>query len=158
MKTAFGKWVAIAVLLGAATAHAVDPEHERLKLVAHFKHTFPDIPFEDYIQGALVFDPDARSQYDSIMAYPPFAAELAHGERLWHTPFANGKTYADCLPNAGRMIAGNHPYFDEARGRVVTFGPPSTPVGRTTGKCPIDMATGRPWAYSPPMCAPCPMA
>ena len=40
---------------------------------------------------------------------------------MWKTPFKNGKTYADCMPNGGKMIAGNYPMFDEAKGKVVTF-------------------------------------
>lgn len=40
---------------------------------------------------------------------------------MWETPFKNGKTYADCMPNGGKQIAGNYPMFDEAKGKVVTL-------------------------------------
>ena len=40
---------------------------------------------------------------------------------MWETPFKSGKTYADCMPNGGKNIAGNYPYFDEKKGKVVTF-------------------------------------
>lgn len=97
------------------------PEADRGKLVSQFSAAFPDIKVGDYIHGALAFDPDSMAQYRSIMQLPPFLSTLEAAERLWHTPFRNGKTYADCLPNSGRMIAGNYPLFDPVRGRVVTL-------------------------------------
>jgi len=113
--------LACCLLWGAAQAALAGPEADRLKVVDHFTARYPDIRFADYRYGALVFDPDARLQYDSIMAFPPFLAELEKAEQLWSKPLKSGKTYADCLPNGGRMIAGNYPMFDEARGRVVTL-------------------------------------
>lgn len=108
------------LLLGAMATQAA-PEDDRMKLVKYFKDKYPDIKMDDYVFGALAFDPDAKSQYDSIMEFPPYVGELEKGEKLWNTPFKNGKTYADCLPNGGKMVAGNYPMFDEAKGKVVTF-------------------------------------
>jgi len=108
------------LLLGAMTANA-DPEEDRLKLVKYFENKYPDIKFEDYIYGSLAFDADSKAQYDSIMEFPPFVGVIDKGEKMWNTPFKSGKTYADCLPNGGKMIAGNYPYFDEAKGKVVTL-------------------------------------
>lgn len=108
------------LLLGAMATQAA-PEDDRMKLVKHFKDKYPDIKMDDYVFGALAFDPDAKSQYDSIMEFPPYVGELEKGQKLWNTQFKNGKTYADCLPNGGKMIAGNYPMFDEAKGKVVTF-------------------------------------
>jgi L-cysteine S-thiosulfotransferase len=110
----------LAAMLGAVNAQAT-PEDDRLKLVKLYKEKYPDIKVEDYIYGALAFDPDAKSQYLAIMDFPPYVGEIEKGEKLWKTPFKNGKTYADCLPNGGKMIAGNYPMFDEVRGKVVTF-------------------------------------
>ena len=108
------------ILFGAATAYA-GPEEDRLKVVNHLMRFNPDVKFENYIYGALSFEPDAKAQYDSIMEFPPYIGELEKGEKLFKTPFKNGKTYADCLPNGGRMIAGNYPMFDEQKGKVVTL-------------------------------------
>lgn len=117
----FARGLAAAALLAVTLTALADAESHRLKVVEHFTGKYSDIPFADYTQGALVFDLDARLQYDSIMELPPFAAELEKAEALWLAPFANGKTYADCLPRGGRMIAGDYPMFDEAMGRVVTL-------------------------------------
>lgn len=97
------------------------PEEDRLRLLKAYQTRFPDIRAEDYVHGALVFDPDAKAQYQGIMEFPPFQADVARGAALWRTPLRSGKTYADCMPNQGRMIAGNYPMFDVQRGRVVTF-------------------------------------
>ncbi|MDO9225688.1 MAG: sulfur oxidation c-type cytochrome SoxA [Pseudomonadota bacterium] len=106
--------------MGTVSASA-GPEEDRLKLVAHFKNKFPDLKFDDYIYSALAFDPDAKAQYNSIMEFPPYTSELDKGAKLWKTPLKSGKTYADCLPNGGKMIAGNYPIFDDAKGKVVTL-------------------------------------
>jgi len=105
---------------GALTASA-GPEDERTKLVNYFTAKYPDVKIENYVYGALAFDADSKAQYDAIMEFPPYMAELEKGEKLFKTPFKNGKTYADCLPNGGKMVAGNYPLFDEAQGKVVTF-------------------------------------
>jgi len=108
------------LLLGAAVAYAT-PEEDRLRLVIYFKTRYPDVKPENYNYGALAFDPDSKAQYDAIMEFPPFVEEIEKGRKLWKTPFRNGKTYAECLPSGGRMIAGNYPMFDEAKGKVVTL-------------------------------------
>jgi sulfur-oxidizing protein SoxA len=107
---------------GAAKADAkAEAEAARMKVVNFLEHKYPDIKFDDYVYGALAFDPDAKSQYDSIMDFPPFLDVIDQGEKMWNTPFKNGKTYAECMPNGGKMIAGNYPMFDEKLGKVVTF-------------------------------------
>ncbi len=113
--------VALAALIALTAAAHAGPEEDRLKLVGHFKSVYPDLKLEDYVSGSLLFDSDGMAQYNSIMEFPPFSSELDKAEKLWKTPLKSGKTYADCLPNAGRMIAGNYPMFDNAKGRVVTL-------------------------------------
>jgi sulfur-oxidizing protein SoxA len=120
MKTLLLALASAGILLGTMAAHA-GPEQDREKIVNYFENKYPDIKIKDYIYGALAFDPDAMSQYNSIMEFPPFLDEVAQGKKLWETPLKDGTTYAACLPNGGKMIAGNYPMFDEAKGKVVTF-------------------------------------
>jgi len=112
--------VGLGIALGAATAYA-SPEKDRQELVKYYAEKYPNIKLEDYVYGALAFEPDAKAQYDAIMEFPPFDSQVEAGRKLWETPFKNGKTYASCLPNGGKMIAGNYPMFDEAKGKVVTL-------------------------------------
>lgn len=120
MKKVLLAMAGIGLLTGALAANA-GPEEDRMKLVKYFTERNPDIKLDQYVYGALAFDPDAKSQYNAIMEFPPYVGELEKGEKLFKTAFKNGKTYADCLPNGGKMIAGNYPMFDEAKGKVVTL-------------------------------------
>lgn len=106
--------------VGAMSAHA-SPEQDRQNLIQHFKKEYPKIKFDEYIYGALAFDKDAMDQYESIMEFPPFDSVVEQGRKMWETPFKNGQTYASCLPNGGKNIAGNYPMFDDKLGKVVTF-------------------------------------
>jgi sulfur-oxidizing protein SoxA len=110
----------LGIVLGAVTAHA-SPEGDRHELTKYYTSKYPNIKIEDYVYGALAFDPDSKAQYDAIMEFPPFESDIEKGRKMWETPFKNGKTYASCLPNGGKQIAGNYPMFDEAMGKVVTL-------------------------------------
>ncbi|HQT33762.1 MAG: sulfur oxidation c-type cytochrome SoxA [Thiobacillus sp.] len=110
----------LGIALGAVTVHA-SPEKDRQELIKFYTDKYPNIKVEDYVYGALAFEPDAKAQYEAIMEFPPFDSQVEAGRKLWDTPFKNGKTYASCLPNGGKMIAGNYPMFDEAKGKVVTL-------------------------------------
>jgi sulfur-oxidizing protein SoxA len=114
---------ALCLLLVAALGQAAgpDPETERLRLVHSFTERFPGVALEDYVYGAMIVNPDARTQYEQIMEFPPFLGDIETGRKIWETPFRNGKRFADCFPNGGRNVVGNYPYFDEGTGRVVTF-------------------------------------
>ncbi len=110
----------LSIALGAATAFAT-PESDKQELIKYYTTKYPNVKLEDYIYGALAFDADSKAQYDAIMEFPPYLGEIDKGRKLFETPFKNGKTYADCLPNGGKNIAGNYPMFDEAKGKVVVL-------------------------------------
>ena len=110
----------LGMALGAATTHAT-PEQDRQELIKYYTTKYPNVKLDDYVYGALAFDADSKSQYDAIMEFPPFEAQIEKGRKMWETPFKNGKTYADCLPSGGKQIAGNYPMFDDTKGKVVTL-------------------------------------
>ncbi len=108
-------------LLGGAVNTMASPEQDRLDTIKYFTTKFPNIKVEDYVYGALAFDQDSKDQYEAIMEFPPFIEDIEKGKKMWETPFKTGKTYADCLPNGGKNIAGSYPYFDDKAGKVVTL-------------------------------------
>jgi len=110
----------LGIALSAATALA-SPESDKQEFIKYYTAKYPNVKVEDYVYGALAFDADSKAQYDAIMEFPPFDSEIEKGRKMWETPFKNGKTYAACLPNGGKQIAGNYPMFDEAKGKVVTL-------------------------------------
>lgn len=120
MKKLLTALLGTALLFGAVAANA-SPEQDRKALLDHYKNKFPNIKFDDYVNGALNFNPDALSQYESIMEFPPYDSQMDKAKKLWETPFKNGKKYADCFPDGGKNMAGHYPYFDEGLGKVVTF-------------------------------------
>lgn len=110
--------VALTSLSLLATA---GPDDDRDRFVKFFAQSFPGVPLDDYVYGALISNPDGREQYDQIMEFPPFIGDIEQGKKLWETPFRNGKTFEDCFPDGGHNVLGNYPYFDEKLGKVVTF-------------------------------------
>ena len=113
--------VALALVLSAATAARAEPEADRLASRAFFAQRFPAVPFEDYVLGSFMLNPDGRRHYEDIMAFPPFEVDIDRGRALWERPFRSGGTYARCLPSGGRNIAGHYPRFEEVEGTLVTF-------------------------------------
>jgi len=112
--------LASALLFTSIGAHGV-PEEDRIAMIAHFKQLLPNIKFEDYIFGALAMNPEAMDQYNEVMSFPPFEGDVHEGGLKWETPFKNGSRFSACFKYGGNNVAGNHPYFDDAAGRVVTF-------------------------------------
>jgi L-cysteine S-thiosulfotransferase len=110
----------LGIALGAATAHA-SPESDRQEFIKYYTSKYPNVKVEDYVYGALAFDSDSKAQYDAIMEFPPFEADVEKGRKMWEAPLKSGKKYSDCLPNSGKQIAGNYPMFDEVKGKVVTL-------------------------------------
>lgn len=109
-----------ALMAGATISHA-SPEQDRKEILDYLKHKSPNIPFEDYVYGALAYSPDALDQYKAVMDFPPFIGVIDEGKKMWDTPFKNGQTYAGCMPNGGKNIAGNYPMFDNKLNTVVTL-------------------------------------
>jgi sulfur-oxidizing protein SoxA len=113
--------MAALLITACADAAPASPEKDRSALLSFFSERFVDVPLEEYILGSMMLSDDARTQYDSIMDFPPFQDDVDRGRKLWETPFANGKTFASCFENGGRKVAGRYPYYDEETSRVVTF-------------------------------------
>ncbi len=108
-------------LLGGVGGSAAAPEDDRREYIQYFQKRFPAAPLDDYVLGSFMLNVAGRRHYEDIMAFPPFEPDIDRGRVLWETPFRNGRTYADCLPDGGRMLAGTYPRYDAAQRRVVTF-------------------------------------
>jgi sulfur-oxidizing protein SoxA len=118
------QWVLVssfAAMLVASVGALASPADDRRHLAELYQKLFPDVKPQDYVYGALIFSPDAKQQYESMMEMPPWSATIDKGKSMWETPFKNGKTYAHCFPDGGKNVAGNYPYFDARLHKVVTF-------------------------------------
>ncbi len=105
---------------GAGPGYA-SPEQDRQEFISAYRTRIPEIPIENYVNGALMFSADALAQFNSIMSFPPFQNDIDAGRKIWDTPFRNGRTFASCFPDSGRDIAGNYPSYDSRSDKVVTF-------------------------------------
>jgi sulfur-oxidizing protein SoxA len=109
-------------LLGGTTLSVqASPEQDLKEFRAYFKNRFPGTPFNDYINGVYSIDKASREQWEEIEEFPPYELNLEKGETLYTTPFANGKSYADCFDKGGIGIAHRYPFFDKESGQVITL-------------------------------------
>lgn len=132
-----------ALLLGAVqvTVHA-GPAEDLAQYRAFFTRKFPDVPFQEFANGAYAIDADLRANWEQIEEFPPYEPYISEGETLFNTPFGNGGRYADCFPNRGIGIADRYPYWDRAKGMVVTLELALQECRKTNGEAPLPGSTG----------------
>lgn len=122
MKALLTTAAALALLAGAPlAAQASTPKQDLKEFREYFMKRFPGVTLNEFGNGVYAIDPDARSAWEQMEEFPPYDDELQKGEKLFKTPFANGKTYASCFPNGGKGIRQNYPYFDAKSGDLVTL-------------------------------------
>lgn len=122
MKKIVAACAALALLGGGPPAvGASDPEADLKSLREFYMRRFPGLQLEAYRDGVYALNEDARHAWEAMLEFPPYEEALHKGKRLFDTPFANGKTYADCFPGGGIGIRQNYPYFDPGSGEVKTL-------------------------------------
>ncbi len=85
-----------------------------------FTKRFPKVEFSDYQNGVYAINEEAREQWLDLEDFPPYELVVDEGQVLFETPFANGKTYASCFTDEGK-VRGQYPFYDEKRAMVVTL-------------------------------------
>ncbi len=120
MKPMFAILLALSLSGFSTLAAAATPEQEQALWQRYFQARFPDVPWEEFPNGAYAIDPIGRENWEAIEEFPPYETAISEGEALWNTPFADGKGYADCFPD-GPAIMNQYPRWDRARGMVVTL-------------------------------------
>jgi sulfur-oxidizing protein SoxA len=106
---------------GATLSVQASPEQDLKEFRAYFKNRFPGTPFNDFVNGVYSIDAASREQWEEIEEFPPYELNLEKGETLFNTPFANGKSYADCFDKGGIGIAHRYPFFDQESGTIITL-------------------------------------
>ncbi len=116
--------VAAAVLglsLGVAGTTVIAGAQDDIERFQHyFLKKFPNTPKEDFINGVYSIDPVGRENWEAIEEFPPYEPFVEDGEAMWNTPFANGKSYADCFPD-GPAQRKNYPHWNKERKMVMTL-------------------------------------
>jgi sulfur-oxidizing protein SoxA len=119
-------------------AGTVNPEADFKAFRNYFATRFPNVPLDDFVNGPYSMDAGLRKQWEEIDAFPPYQFAVDKGKRMFETPFANGKTYADCFPNKGIGIRQNYPYFDDKSGQVITLDVAINQCREANGEKPYD--------------------
>jgi sulfur-oxidizing protein SoxA len=141
LSVALASQVSVAATTGA-TLDTVDPEADRMALQEYMKKRFPDTPINEYINGIYAVDAASREQWLEIEEFPPYELDLEEGEVLFNTPFANGKTYADCFDNGGVGIRQNYPMWDAERETVITLEMAVNECREANGEEPLKLKRG----------------
>ena len=119
------KLLVIAATLGlistASLAVQASPQQDLKEFRAYYADRFPDVPFNEYINGVYAIDQASREQWEAIEEFPPYELNVDKGKSLFNKPFKNGKTYASCFRNGGIAIKQDFPYYDSATGKVITL-------------------------------------
>ncbi|MGR9044869.1 MAG: sulfur oxidation c-type cytochrome SoxA [Gammaproteobacteria bacterium] len=128
--------------LVAAPAGWAAPEQDRQAFVEHYQILFPHLSLQDYADGVYALDPVARESWQAIEEFPPYELALEEGEARFNTPFENGKTYADCLPDKGLGIAARYPRWNSKKGEVVTLAQAVNDCRLLNGEPPLPYLKG----------------
>lgn len=87
----------VALFAGLPAAVQASPNEDLKSFREYFIKRFPGVPLNEYQNGVYAINADARQSWEAIEEFPPYEDELEKGEKLFNTPFANGKTYASCF-------------------------------------------------------------
>jgi sulfur-oxidizing protein SoxA len=112
---------ALAVGGAMPLAAQASPEDDLKEFREYFMNRFSGVPLNEFQNGVYAINADARSSWEAIEEFPPYEESVEHGQELFETPFANGKTYASCFENGGMGIRQNYPYFDGDSGEIKTL-------------------------------------
>ncbi|WP_407654601.1 sulfur oxidation c-type cytochrome SoxA [Bradyrhizobium prioriisuperbiae] len=114
---------AISVIAGrpSMALDATTPEQDFKVFRDYFVKKFPKVPLEDFVNGPYSMNEDMRKQWIEKEDFPPYDFAVDRGKELMAQLFKNGKTLADCFPDKGVGIRQNYPYFDTAKGQVITL-------------------------------------
>ena len=118
------------------------PEQDLKEFRDYFTKRFPNTPVNDFINGVYSIDAASREQWEEIEEFPPYELNLEKGETLFNTPFANGKSYADCFDNGGIGIAHRYPFFDQESGQVITLEGSINACRAVNGEQPLGWSKG----------------
>jgi sulfur-oxidizing protein SoxA len=136
--------VLIAALVIAGTAQAAlaadaaDPQKDLKAFRDYFTQRFPKVPLNDFVNGPYSMDEGLRAQWKAIEEFPPYEFAVEKGREMFSTPFKNGKSYGDCFANNGLGVRQNYPYFDTAKGEVVTLELALNRCREANGEKPFD--------------------
>lgn len=117
--------MAVAALLSSTTVLSAqqDPsvQADINTFQGYFKNKFSNLELNDFSKGPYAMNEDKKLQFEAIMELPPFEDHVDKGEKLWKTPFKNGKTYSSCFSGSDEAIRTQYPKWNAEKGKVETL-------------------------------------
>ncbi len=135
--------LALTMAAGLSAVAQASPQEDLKEFREHFYNRFPGVTLNDFGNGVYAIDPPSRAQWEEIEEFPPYEIAIEEGEQMFKTPFANGKTYADCFRNGGVGIRQDYPYFDSKTGTVKTLEQEINECRAKNGEKPLKWAKGK---------------
>ncbi len=133
---------ATACLIAATPTIADTPDGDVELYRNYFLKKFAGVPLEEFPNGVYAIDKVSRDSWEAIEEFPPYEPMIEEGEAMWNRPFNNGKTYADCFDGSPAQ-RGNYPYWDKARGMVVTLPLAINECRKANGEDPLPYSKGK---------------
>lgn len=137
-------------LVTPATVSAASPQEDLKAFQDHYMTKFPEVGKAGFMDGVYALNKDFCEQWENTEEFPPYEEYVEKGEEMFNTPFANGKTYAKCLPNGGKGIRQMYPYFDTDGGEIKTLEGEINTCREANGEKPLKYSKGpitNPTAY-----------
>lgn len=142
-KFLFAVSTALAVgLVAPVTATASSPQEDIKSFQNYFYDKFPTVAKGDFKDGVYALNQDFRDQWINTEEFPPYEDNIDKGEKMFNTPFANGQTYADCLPKGGIGTRQMYPFFDKASGELKTLEGEINACRQANGEKPLKYKKG----------------
>jgi len=112
MLIAASSLIVTGLFAAAIKAGSGSVEDEIAAFQGYFNKKFPEVALQDYKDGVNVLPQYAhrRANWEILMEFPPYELEMETAREEWATPFANGKTFAECF--ADKPPATQYPYYD----------------------------------------------
>lgn len=95
------------------------PQEDLRTFREYFQKKFPGMSEEEFANGVYALDEALRANWEQIEEFPPYEPAVEQGRELWETPFANGRSYADCFGKPD--VVNEYPRWDAERGMVMTL-------------------------------------
>ncbi|RUM82072.1 MAG: sulfur oxidation c-type cytochrome SoxA [Candidatus Thioglobus sp.] len=114
---------ATAALLSTAAMSAQSPavQADIDAFQKHFLDKFPALSLNDFANGPYAMSEDKFMQFEAVMEMPPHEDLVDKGEKLWKTPFKNGKTYSSCFSGGDETLRTQFPQWSDAKGKFITL-------------------------------------
>ena len=119
-KLVVGMSVALSLAVPPLVAQA-SPADDLKAFQNYFKKRFPNVPFDDFVNGVYAVDKGSRAQWEEIEEFPPYEIDVEKGEKIWNTKFKNGKSFASCFGEDVGAIKPRYPHWDAKEGIVRTL-------------------------------------